>query len=97
MIDVDQVLWAPYEGILGRPIMLCEVKPESPREDFWGVTRSLAQLAAIPAAKIIERQDGTYDVFLAQESNGYEPHLLGHGMTIHDWYDFVESRFRRST
>lgn len=95
MIDTDQVLWVPYEGIGGAPLLIAELKPEHAAEDFWIVTRALARLAGLPAAKIIERQDGRYNIYVASERTNWEPHHVGDGLTIHDWYALVEEPLRQ--
>jgi hypothetical protein len=89
MVDVDQVLWVPYVGF-GTAALLAEVKPEAAREDFWIVTRSLAQACGLPAAKIIEKTNGTYKIYVASALNGYEPHCVGDDLSIQDWYERVE-------
>ena len=94
MIDVDQVLWVLYDPD-NEPLMLVEVKPPHAREDFWPITRRLAQMAGLPAAKVIEQRDGTYTVFVATDKTDWEPHHVGDGLTIQDWYNRVEAPLRK--
>ncbi len=92
MVDVDQVLWVPYEPY-GHPVMLAEVKPEDAREDFWVVTCSLARMAGLAAAKIVELRNGAYRVSVANADNGWVPGLVG-DLTMTEWYERVEVPLR---
>lgn len=93
MLDLDSVLWVLYDPD-NEPLMILERKPEGAREDFWHVCRRLAELAGLPAAKVVECADGTYSVFVATPKTSYEPHLVGVGMSILDWYEQVETPLR---
>src|SRR5262245_4376916 len=73
MIDCDGVIWIPYEPETGRPLMVVEVKPENPRETGWYVTRSLAELADLPAALVTELDSGLYRVHVATKITRYQP------------------------
>lgn len=95
MIDCDGVIWVIYTPDVGRPLMVIEVKPENPREQGWNVTRSLAEMASIPAALVIELLNGRYRVYVATEKTRYLPVLIKGELTIEDWYDRVERPLRR--
>lgn len=93
MIDIDGLIYAPYiKGSLGGPVMLIEQKPEHAREDFWLVTRQLARMANIPAARIVTKANGHYRV---EVSNGTVTRLIGDDLTIVDWYERVERPLRQ--
>jgi hypothetical protein len=94
MIDCDGVIWIPYEPETGRPLMVVEVKPENPREQGWYVTRSLAELAELPAALVTELESGRYRVHVATKKTRYQPVRIRGDLTIEEYYERVEKPLR---
>lgn len=94
MVDIDGLVWAPYiKGQYGGPLMLVEFKPDNAKEDFWLVTRQLARMAGLPAARVIEQRDHRYTVHVAAD-DGYAVHEVGRDMTVMEWYEQVERPLR---
>lgn len=93
MIDIDGLIYAPYiKGSTGGPVMLIEQKPEHAKEDFWLVTRQLARMANIPAAKVVTKANGRYHI---EVTNGTITRLIGEDLTIVDWFQRVELPLRQ--
>lgn len=93
MIDIDQVLWIPYDPY-GTPLLLVELKPEGAREDFWIVCQRLAEMAGLPAARVIELKNGLYRVSVATEKTNWIPTAAG-DLTISEWYEQIEVPLRK--